>query len=156
MHYITSCLYPLGQSGFRPRLSAGPPMTDYPVQFPLARPSRNNLMAICIHSDHRPRYPSSYFPASGFGQQKRRASAVNTAESWFSTCCQGNEMWRREATLCCAIQAVSFTLWNIKWGYDALYVLIVILFLFHNSSLLRMFLISSVSTYNFIQVSRKM
>uniref|UniRef100_A0A3Q4AJU5 Extracellular matrix protein 1b n=1 Tax=Mola mola TaxID=94237 RepID=A0A3Q4AJU5_MOLML len=105
MHYITSCLYPLGRSGFRPHLSAGPPMTDYPVQFPLARPSRNNLMAICIHSDHRPRYPNSYFPASGFGQQKRRASAVNTAESWFSTCCQGNEMWGREATLCCAIQA---------------------------------------------------
>lgn len=112
MYQITSYLFSLsGRPSFGPRSFAGP---DYPVQFPLARPSYDNLQAICLHADHRPRYPVSYFPSSGFGQQKRRASAVNKAESWFSTCCQGNETWGREVTLCCATQAVSFTLYNNK------------------------------------------
>lgn len=80
-------------------------MLDYPVQFPLGRPTADNLQAICLHGDHRPRYPDSYFPHSGFGQQVRRASAINMAESWFSTCCKGNQTWEREVTLCCATQA---------------------------------------------------
>ncbi|KAM9353408.1 extracellular matrix protein 1 [Symphorus nematophorus] len=88
-----------------PRSFVGPSFLDYPVQFPLARPSSDNLQAICLHGDHRPTYPNSYFPDSGFGQQRRRASAINNAEAWFSTCCKGNETWGGEVTLCCAIQA---------------------------------------------------
>lgn len=82
-----------------------PPIQDYPVQFPLGRPTPDNLEAICLHADLRPRYPDSYFPRSGFGQQVRRADAVNNAESWFSTCCKGNQTWEKEVTLCCATQA---------------------------------------------------
>lgn len=96
----------IGQSRFSPR-SFMP--QEYPVQFPLARPSLDNIQAICLHSDHRPRYPDSYFPSSGFGSQRRRASAVNNAESWFSMCCQGNQTWGTDVTLCCATQAVSLT-----------------------------------------------
>lgn len=87
---------------------------QYPVQFPLARPSLDNLQAICLHSDHRPRYPDSYFPPSGFGAMRRRASAVNNAESWFSTCCHGNQTWGMDVTLCCATQAVSLTFCKCK------------------------------------------
>ncbi|CAJ1062249.1 extracellular matrix protein 1-like [Xyrichtys novacula] len=90
---------------FGPRSAGGPPILDYEVQFPLGRPTADNLEAICLHGDHRPRYPDSYFPASGFGQLRRRASAINRAESWFSTCCKGNQTWGREVTLCCATQA---------------------------------------------------
>ncbi|KAM8869396.1 extracellular matrix protein 1 isoform 2-T2 [Spinachia spinachia] len=91
-----------GRPGFRPRSFGGPPILDYEVQFPLGQPTADNLLAICLNGDHRPRYPKSYFPVSAFGQQKRKASAVNKAESWFSTCCKGNQM---EETLCCATQA---------------------------------------------------
>ncbi|XP_029959512.1 extracellular matrix protein 1 isoform X2 [Salarias fasciatus] len=91
--------------GFSPRSFGGPPILEYPVQFPLGRPTSENLEAICLHGDHRPRYPDSYFPDSGFGQQRRRASAVNTAEAWFGTCCKGNQTWEKEVTLCCATQA---------------------------------------------------
>ncbi|XP_044065286.1 extracellular matrix protein 1-like isoform X2 [Siniperca chuatsi] len=94
-----------GQPIFGPRSFGGPSFLDYPVQFPLGRPTFDNLQAICLHGDRRPRYPDSYFPASGFGLLKRRASAVNKAESWFSTCCKGNQTWEREVTLCCATQA---------------------------------------------------
>ncbi|XP_065813925.1 extracellular matrix protein 1 [Labrus bergylta] len=90
---------------FGPRSFGGPPILDYRVQFPLGRPTSDNLQAICHHGDLRPRYPISYFPDSGFGQQRRRASAVNRAESWFSMCCKGNQTWEREVTLCCATQA---------------------------------------------------
>ncbi|XP_053182782.1 extracellular matrix protein 1-like [Scomber japonicus] len=88
---------------FGPR--SHPPAMDYPVKFPHGRPTSDNLQAICLHGDHRPRYPDSYFPSSGFGQQVRRASAINKAESWFSECCKGNQTWGREVTLCCATQA---------------------------------------------------
>ncbi|KAF7669753.1 hypothetical protein LDENG_00146940 [Lucifuga dentata] len=56
---------------------------SYNIQFPLGRPSSTNLQAICLYGDCRPRYPDSYFPASSFGAMKRRAAAVNNAESWF-------------------------------------------------------------------------
>ncbi|XP_058504039.1 extracellular matrix protein 1-like [Solea solea] len=90
-----------------PRSNGGPPSLDYPVQFPLARPTLDNLDAICLHSDRRPRYPDSYFPASGFGQLKRKASAVNKAESWFGSCCERNQTRQRprEVTLCCVTKA---------------------------------------------------
>ncbi|GLD63661.1 extracellular matrix protein 1-like protein [Lates japonicus] len=99
-------LKPRGQQpGVGPRSFGGPIPLDFPVQFPLSRPTSDNLQAICLHGDRRPRYPDSYFPASGFGKQRRKATAVNNAESWFSTCCNGNQTWGREVTLCCATQA---------------------------------------------------
>ncbi|XP_061632079.1 extracellular matrix protein 1-like [Phyllopteryx taeniolatus] len=88
------------------------PMLDYPVQFPLGQPTSDNLQAVCLHGDLRPRYPDSYFPNSGFGQLRRRASAVNNAESWFSACCAGNQTWGKEATLCCAMQAWELSVEN--------------------------------------------
>lgn len=95
-----------GRPSFGPRSFGGPPMLAYPVKFPLARPTSDNLQAICLHGEHRPRYLiSSYFPASGYGQLKRRAEAVNNAEFWFDTCCKGNQTWETEVTLCCAKQA---------------------------------------------------
>ncbi|XP_028280407.1 extracellular matrix protein 1-like isoform X2 [Parambassis ranga] len=100
---IARDLTPRGrQPGFSPRSS--PTMGDYPIQFPLGRPTPDNLQAICLHGDQRPRYPDSYFPASGFGVVKRRADAVNKAESWFGTCCKGNQTWGSEVTLCCTTQ----------------------------------------------------
>ncbi|KAK7886804.1 hypothetical protein WMY93_026425 [Mugilogobius chulae] len=79
------------------------PAERYPVQFPLARPSPENIGSICLHGDRRPRYPPSYFPRSGFGVHKREADAVNTLEAWFTTCCGQNQT--EEALLCCATQA---------------------------------------------------
>lgn len=95
--------------GFSPRASRPRPSAPeaaverYPVQFPLARPSSENIQAICLHGDRRPRYPASYFPASGYGVYKRQADAVNTLEVWFGNCCRDNQT--EEVTLCCAIQA---------------------------------------------------
>ncbi|XP_054477114.1 extracellular matrix protein 1-like [Anoplopoma fimbria] len=89
----------------RPRSFRGPYFLEYPVQFPVGRPTSDNLQAICLHGEHRPNYPASYFPVSSYGQHKRMGSAVNMAESWFSTCCKGNQTWEREVTLCCATQA---------------------------------------------------
>ncbi|KAK2844581.1 hypothetical protein Q5P01_011240 [Channa striata] len=82
-----------------------PPVERYPVQFPLGRPTSDNIEAICLYGDRRPLYPDSYFPRSGFSSQARKGSAVNKAESWFSTCCEGRQTWEREVTLCCATQA---------------------------------------------------
>lgn len=100
---------------FGPRSPGGPPSSKYPVQFPPGLPTPTNLQAICLHGDRRPRYPDGYFPLSGFGQLRRRAAAVNRAESWFSMCCKGNETQEQEVTLCCVRQAVSsygnFDLW---------------------------------------------
>ncbi|XP_022621925.1 extracellular matrix protein 1-like [Seriola dumerili] len=90
---------------FGPRSFGGPLMLDYPVQFPPGRPTADNLQAICLYGGRRPSYPNSYFPASGFGQQRRRASAVNNAESWFSRCCERNQTSETDVTLCCATQA---------------------------------------------------
>lgn len=95
--------------GFSPRASrprpAGPGASAerFSVRFPLARPSPENIQAICRHGDRRPRYPESFFPASGYGVLKRRADAVNTLEAWFGGCCGDNRT--EEVTLCCATQA---------------------------------------------------
>ncbi|KAE8288809.1 hypothetical protein D5F01_LYC12685 [Larimichthys crocea] len=107
----TPVLKPRGRQRFSPRSFGGPPQ-EYPVQFPLARPSSDNLQAICLNGDRRPRYPQSYFPPSYFSKQRREGSAVNEAESWFSTCCKGNETWGLEATLCCATQAWELSVHN--------------------------------------------
>ncbi|XP_059195732.1 extracellular matrix protein 1-like [Centropristis striata] len=102
---VTDLFNPRGPPRFGPRSFGGPPFLEYDVQFPLGRPNSDNLQGICLNGDLRPRYPDSFFPASGFGQQRRRATAVNNAESWFSTCCKGNQTWGSEVTLCCATQA---------------------------------------------------
>uniref|UniRef100_A0A8C2Z859 Extracellular matrix protein 1b n=1 Tax=Cyclopterus lumpus TaxID=8103 RepID=A0A8C2Z859_CYCLU len=94
-----------GLPGFVPRSFDGPPILNYPVQFPLGRPTSDNLQAICLNGEYRPSYSKSYFPDSGFGQQKRKANTVNKAESWLSTCCKGNQTWGKEVTLCCATKA---------------------------------------------------
>ncbi|KAM4579679.1 uncharacterized protein PAE49_004867 [Odontesthes bonariensis] len=93
--------------GSRPRFGprSFPSLEQYPVQFPLSRPTSDNIQAICLQGDHRPRYPNSYFPNSGFGQQRRRAAAVNNAEAWFSTCCKENQTSETDVVLCCATQA---------------------------------------------------
>ncbi|XP_029307235.1 extracellular matrix protein 1 [Cottoperca gobio] len=103
--YMLDILSKRDRLGVRPRSFSRPPILDYPVQFPLGQPTSDNLQAICLHGDHRPRYPKSYFPASGFGQQRRRASAVNNGESWLGTCCKGNQEWEAKVMLCCATQA---------------------------------------------------
>ncbi|XP_071759424.1 extracellular matrix protein 1 [Centroberyx gerrardi] len=90
---------------FGPRSFGGPPMLDYRVQFPPGQPTYANLPAICVHGDRRPRYSDTYFPQSGFGQLKRRAEAVNNAESGFSVCCKGQQTWTQEEMLCCTTQA---------------------------------------------------
>ncbi|XP_041844331.1 extracellular matrix protein 1-like isoform X2 [Melanotaenia boesemani] len=99
-----------GQSSFGPRSFGGPPTLNYPVQFPLSRPTSDNIQAVCLHGDHRPRYPSSYFPPSGFGQNRRMATAVNNAESWFGSCCKRNQTWEGDMMLCCATQAWELSL----------------------------------------------
>lgn len=125
-HAETLFLFPPDPPGFGVRSFGGAPTRSYEVQFPLARPSSGKLQAICLHSERRPRYPQSYFPRSGFGQLKRRGSAVNRAETWFTTCCQNNETWPMELTLCCVTKAVSLSrLPDIKCGRrDANYRLI--------------------------------
>ncbi|KAJ3598642.1 hypothetical protein NHX12_002147 [Muraenolepis orangiensis] len=95
-----------GPPAFGPRSFAmGPPSLMYPVQFPPGRPTANNLQAICLYGDHRPRYPDDYFPYSGFGQLRRRALAVNLAELLFSECCAANQTRGSDLTLCCVRQA---------------------------------------------------
>lgn len=89
--------------GFSPRASRPRPHDRYHVEFPLARPSSENIQAICLYGNYRPRYPASYFPANGYGVYKRQADAVNTLEAWFDNCCRDNQT--EEVTLCCATQA---------------------------------------------------
>ncbi|XP_034030701.1 extracellular matrix protein 1-like isoform X2 [Thalassophryne amazonica] len=93
-----------GDPLFAPRGFGRRLITEYPVQFPPGQPNSTNLEAICLNRDHRPLYPNSYFPSSGFGQLKRKAHAVNTIEAWFGVCCQGYQMREKEVTLCCVTQ----------------------------------------------------
>ncbi|CAL1611131.1 unnamed protein product [Knipowitschia caucasica] len=93
--------------GFSPRASRPHPLIremKYHVEFPLARPTAENLRSICLHGAHRPRYPASYFPTHGFGVHKREADAVNTLEAWFEKCCRLHNQ-TEEALLCCATQS---------------------------------------------------
>lgn len=107
--YCDVCPFLKDPPFFVPRSFAGPPIEDYPVQFPPSRPTANNLQAICLNGDRRPRYSDSYFPASGFGQQRQRAKAVNNLEAWYGKCCEDYQTGNSEQTLCCATQAVSFS-----------------------------------------------
>lgn len=77
------------------------------VPFPPACPTVHNLAAIC-HSGHgRPRYPPNFFPGSRFSHFRRRGSAINRLESWFSLCCSGQVARQSHLILCCTRQAVS-------------------------------------------------
>ncbi|KAG7234208.1 hypothetical protein INR49_005527, partial [Caranx melampygus] len=97
---------------FVPRSFPGPPVLDYPVLFPPSRPTANNLQAICLSGDRRPLYSDSYFPASGFGQQKHMAEAVNNLEAWYGKCCEDYQTGDSKRTLCCATQAWELTVEN--------------------------------------------
>ncbi|XP_036395120.1 extracellular matrix protein 1 [Megalops cyprinoides] len=93
-------------SGFK---DMGPPVfgprsfREPRVPFPPARPSSDNLPAICLHGAGRPRYPHHSLPQSGYSHLYRYADAIHRVESWYSVCCQGNKT--QAETLCCAQQA---------------------------------------------------
>lgn len=75
--------------------------------FPPARPSDNNLKAICLYGNGRPRYPAARFPSSSYAYARRAGKAVNRLEAWFSQCCYGGFTYGNRQILCCAEQAVS-------------------------------------------------
>ncbi|XP_039976857.1 extracellular matrix protein 1 [Xiphias gladius] len=75
------------------------------VPFPPARPTAQNLAAICHQGQGRPRYLASFFPASGASHFRRRGNAINRLESWYSLCCSGQVAQQSHQILCCAQQA---------------------------------------------------
>ncbi|XP_026156480.1 extracellular matrix protein 1 [Mastacembelus armatus] len=75
------------------------------VPFPPACPTALNLAAICYYGQYRPRYPPSFFPASGVSHFRRRGYTINRLESWFSLCCAGNVAQSGPQILCCAKEA---------------------------------------------------
>ncbi|XP_072226255.1 extracellular matrix protein 1-like [Leuresthes tenuis] len=75
------------------------------VPFPPARPTPQNLNAICTHGGGRPRYPDSFFPASSFSHLRRCGKAINRLESWYSLCCSGQIAQQPNQKVCCAQQA---------------------------------------------------
>ncbi|XP_027005168.1 extracellular matrix protein 1 [Tachysurus fulvidraco] len=88
-----------------------PTSMDPSIPFPPARPTMNNIIAICHYSNLRPRYTKDILPKNGFGYLYRQASAVNQLESWFSVCCS-NGTQDEEMLLCCAKQAWEISLSN--------------------------------------------
>ncbi|CAM9121012.1 unnamed protein product [Lampetra planeri] len=72
------------------------------VPFPPARPTAQNQGAICQYGQGRPRYPDSFFPQAGASHFRRRGTAINRLEQWYSVCCRAQES---NVTLCCAVQA---------------------------------------------------
>ncbi|XP_054462629.1 extracellular matrix protein 1-like [Anoplopoma fimbria] len=80
------------------------------VPFPPACPTTQNLAAICYQGQGRPRYSSSFFPNSGVSHFRRRGSAINRLESWYSLCCSGQIAQQSDQILCCAKQAWKQTL----------------------------------------------
>ncbi|XP_070840076.1 extracellular matrix protein 1 [Chaetodon trifascialis] len=75
------------------------------VPFPPARPTPQNLAAICQQGQGRPRYPDSFFPASGASHFRRRGTAINRLEWWYGLCCSGQVAQQNTQILCCAQQA---------------------------------------------------
>ncbi|XP_060778000.1 extracellular matrix protein 1 [Neoarius graeffei] len=73
------------------------------IPFPLARPTTNNILAICQYNNLRPRYTKDKLPKYGYGNLHRQANAINQLESWFAVCCS-NGTQDEEVTLCCAQQ----------------------------------------------------
>ncbi|XP_038135374.1 extracellular matrix protein 1-like [Cyprinodon tularosa] len=77
--------------------------TPVQVPFPPAVPHAGNINAICQNSHCRQRYPPSYFPRSGVSHLRRRGTAINRLESWYSLCC--SSFSAEEEKLCCLQQA---------------------------------------------------
>ncbi|KAJ3609587.1 hypothetical protein NHX12_024107 [Muraenolepis orangiensis] len=75
------------------------------VEFPPAFPTEALLSPICAHGTHRLRYPRDYFPRLWFTYLRRRGSAIDRLESWFSGCCAAQSTQGINLTLCCAQQA---------------------------------------------------
>nr|XP_046273070.1 extracellular matrix protein 1-like [Scatophagus argus] len=75
------------------------------VPFPPARPTSENLAAICHQGQGRPRYPDSFFGGSGASHFRRRGKAINRLESWYTLCCSGQVAQWTTQILCCAQQA---------------------------------------------------
>ncbi|XP_035537390.1 extracellular matrix protein 1 [Morone saxatilis] len=75
------------------------------VPFPPARPTAQNLAAICYQGQGRPRYPASFFPSSGASHFCRRGKAINRLESWYTVCCSTLAAEQSTQILCCAEQA---------------------------------------------------
>ncbi|KAF4100622.1 hypothetical protein G5714_018818 [Onychostoma macrolepis] len=73
--------------------------------FPPARPSANNLNAVCLYGNGRPRYPAFCFPSSSYAYAHRAGNAVNRLESWLNQCCYGGLALGNGQILCCAKQA---------------------------------------------------
>lgn len=73
--------------------------------FPPARPSVNNLNAVCLYGNGRPRYPAFCFPSSSYAYAHRAGNAVNRLESWLGQCCFGGLALGNGQILCCAKQA---------------------------------------------------
>ncbi|TSK34834.1 Phosphatidylinositol 4-phosphate 5-kinase type-1 alpha [Bagarius yarrelli] len=84
---------------------------DPSIPFPPARPTLDNIPAICSYSNFRPRYTKDMLPKDGFGYLHRQANAINKLESWFSVCCS-NRTQEDEMSLCCAQQAWEKSLSN--------------------------------------------
>lgn len=80
------------------------------VPFPPARPTAQNLAAICYYSQGRPRYLASFFLKSGASFFRRCGDAINRLESWYSLCCSGQVAVQSYQILCCTQQAVSLCL----------------------------------------------
>ncbi|KAK7139251.1 hypothetical protein R3I93_016398 [Phoxinus phoxinus] len=73
--------------------------------FPPAKPSLENLNAICLHGNGRPRFPASSISSSHYGYFHRAGTAVNRVEVWFSECCQKGVTYGCQQIVCCAKQA---------------------------------------------------
>ncbi|XP_034456110.1 extracellular matrix protein 1 [Hippoglossus hippoglossus] len=86
------------------------PLNEIDVPFPPARPTAQNLAAICHQGQGRPRYPAGFFPRSGSSHYQRRGNAINRLESWYHLCCSGQVAQQSHQILCCAQQAWKQTL----------------------------------------------
>lgn len=95
--------------------------------FPPARPSVENLNALCSNGASRPRYPKSCIPPSAHASVRRAGTAVNRVEAWFSQCCQRGVAQGDQQILCCVKQAVSMDIKCIlqvldsNWSIDMVY-----------------------------------
>ncbi|KAG8005283.1 Extracellular matrix protein 1 [Nibea albiflora] len=74
------------------------------IPFPPARPTTQNIVAICQQGQGRPRYPDSFFPSSRVSHFRRLGKAVNRLESWYTLCCSGQTQYSTQV-ICCAEQA---------------------------------------------------
>uniref|UniRef100_A0A3Q3X9F5 Uncharacterized protein n=1 Tax=Mola mola TaxID=94237 RepID=A0A3Q3X9F5_MOLML len=72
---------------------------------PPARPTAENLNAICHQGQGRPRYPARFFRGSGASHFRRRGKAINRLESWYALCCSGEVAQESAQVLCCTEQA---------------------------------------------------